>query len=127
MALLLIVEDEKRIQEIIADYASKEGHKCLLADDGVEALTILKTNPVDLMILDIMIPHIDGFTVCKIARELSDLPIIILTAKQEESDKLKGYELGADDYITKPFSPSVLMAKVRALLKRSGRGRANTL
>jgi DNA-binding response OmpR family regulator len=127
MALLLIVEDEKRIQEIVADYASKEGHECLLAGDGVEALTILKTNPVDLMILDIMMPHMDGYSVCRIAREISNLPIIILTAKQEESDKLKGYELGADDYITKPFSPSVLMAKIRVLLKRTGHDMVNTL
>lgn len=127
MALLLVVEDEKRIREIIADYAGKEGHRCLLAGDGVEALAILKTNPVDLMILDLMMPHMDGYSVCRIAREISSLPIIILTAKQEESDKLKGYELGADDYVTKPFSPSVLMAKIRVLLKRTGHDTVNTL
>lgn len=80
---------------------------------------ILKSNPMDLMILDIMIPHIDGFTVCKMAREMSNMPIIILTAKSEESDKLRGYEYGADDYTTKPFSPKVLLAKVNALIRRS--------
>ena len=74
---------------------------------------------MDLMILDIMMPHIDGFTVCKMAREMSNMPIIMLTAKSEESDKLKGYEYGADDYTTKPFSPKVLLAKVNALLRRS--------
>jgi DNA-binding response OmpR family regulator len=76
-------------------------------------------NPMDLMILDVMMPHLDGFSVCKMAREMSNLPIIMLTAKSEEEDKLKGYELGADDYITKPFSPKVLLAKVGALLRRS--------
>lgn len=95
------------------------GHTCFTADDGVDALMILKNNPMDLMILDVMMPHLDGFSVCKMAREMSNLPIIMLTAKSEEEDKLKGYELGADDYITKPFSPKVLLAKVGALLRRS--------
>ena len=80
-----------------------------MADDGVDALLILKNNPMDLMVLDIMMPHLDGFTVCKMAREMSNLPIIMLTAKSSEDDKLKGYELGADDYMTKPFSPKVLV------------------
>lgn len=120
MSIILVVEDEKRIQDIVADYLKKDGHEVLLADDGMDALAILKNNSVDLMILDIMIPTVDGYSVCKKTREISSLPIIMLTAKQEESDKLKGYELGADDYMTKPFSPNVLAAKVRALLKRSG-------
>lgn len=120
MPLILIVEDEKRMQDILSDYLKKDGHKVILADDGIEALTVLKNNPVDLMILDIMMPNMDGYSVCKQAREISSLPIIMLTAKQEEADKLRGYELGADDYVTKPFSPNVLMAKVRVLLKRTG-------
>lgn len=120
MPLILIVEDEKRMQDIVSDYLKKDGHKVILADDGIEALTVLKNNPVDLMILDIMMPNMDGYSVCKQAREISSLPIIMLTAKQEEADKLRGYELGADDYVTKPFSPNVLMAKVRVLLKRTG-------
>ncbi len=119
MANILIVEDEKNMQDIIVEYVKKGGHTCFTADDGIDALMILKSNPMDLMILDIMMPHIDGFAVCKMAREMSSMPIIMLTAKSEESDKLKGYEYGADDYTTKPFSPKVLLAKVNALLRRS--------
>lgn len=100
MANILIVEDEKNMQSIIAEYMQRGGHTCFTADDGVDALMILKNNPMDLMILDVMMPHLDGFSVCKMAREMSNLPIIMLTAKSEEEDKLKGYELGADDYIT---------------------------
>ena len=94
------------------------GEVCFTADDGVDALMILKNNPMDLMILDIMMPHLDGFSVCKMAREMSSLPIIMLTAKSDEEDKLKGYEYGADDYMTKPFSPKILLAKANALLRR---------
>ncbi len=119
MANILIVEDEKNMQEIIAEYMRRGGHTCFTADDGVDALMVLKNNPMDLMILDIMMPHLDGFSVCKIAREMSSLPIIMLTAKGGEDDKLKGYDLGVDDYMTKPFSPKVLLAKANALLRRS--------
>jgi len=124
---ILIVEDEKYMQDIIVEYIRKGGHTCFTADDGIDALMILKSNPMDLMVLDIMIPHIDGFSVCKMAREMSNIPIIMLTAKSEESDKLKGYEYGADDYTTKPFSPKVLLAKVNALLRRSSAESLDTL
>ena len=119
MANILIVEDERNMQDIIAEYMRRGGHVCYTADDGVDALMLLKNNPVDLMILDIMMPHLDGFSVCKMAREMSNMPIIMLTAKSEESDKLRGYEYGADDYMTKPFSPKVLLAKTNALLRRT--------
>ncbi|AUA38458.1 two-component response regulator [Clostridioides difficile] len=118
MAKILVVEDEKRMQSIIVEYMQKGGYTCITANDGVEALTILKSNNIDLMILDIMMPYLDGFSVCRVSREMTNIPIIILTAKGEEEDKLKGYEYGADDYITKPFSPKVLLAKVNALLRR---------
>ncbi len=118
MAKILVVEDEKRMQSIIVEYMQKGGYTCVTADDGVEALTILKSNNIDLMILDVMMPYLDGFSVCRVSREMTNIPIIILTAKGEEEDKLKGYEYGADDYITKPFSPKVLLAKVNALLRR---------
>ena len=108
MANILIVEDEKNMQDIICEYMHRGGHICFTADDGVDAL----------MILDIMMPHLDGFSVCKMAREMSSLPIIMLTAKSDEEDKLKGYEYGADDYMTKPFSPKILLAKANALLRR---------
>lgn len=127
MANILIVEDEKNMQEIIAEYMRRGGHACFAADDGVDALLVLKNNPMDLMILDIMMPHLDGFSVCKMAREMSNLPIIMLTAKDGEDDKLKGYELGADDYMTKPFSPKVLLAKANALLRRASAFPADTM
>lgn len=119
MAIILIAEDEKSMQNIIVEYMKRGGHSCVTADDGIDAVTILKNNPVDLAILDIMMPHLDGFSVCKMAREMYNLPIIFLTAKEGEDDKLKGYDYGADDYMTKPFSPKVLLAKVNALLRRS--------
>lgn len=119
MAIILIAEDEKSMQGIIVEYMKRGGHSCITADDGIDAVTILKNNPVDLAILDIMMPHLDGFSVCKIAREMYSIPIIFLTAKEGEEDKLKGYDYGADDYMTKPFSPNVLLAKVNALLRRS--------
>lgn len=127
MANVLIVEDEKNMQEIIAEYMRRGGHTCFTVDDGVDALMVLKNTPMDLMILDIMMPHLDGFSVCKMAREMSNLPIIMLTAKSGEDDKLKGYELGADDYMTKPFSPKVLLAKANALLRRSSALPADTM
>ncbi len=120
MAVILVADDERDMQAIIADTLKRGGHACITADDGVDAVTVLKNNPVDLAVLDIMMPHLDGFTVCKLAREMCDIPIIFLTAKSAEDDKLKGYEYGADDYVTKPFSPSILLAKVNALLRRSG-------
>ena len=97
MANILIVEDEKNMRDIIAEYMKKGGHTCFTAGDGVDALMILKNEPVDLMILDIMMPHLDGFSVCRTAREMSDMPIILLTARDSEEDKLRGYDLGADD------------------------------
>ena len=115
------------MQSIIVEYIQRGGHTCFTADDGVDAMIILKNNPMDLMILDVMMPHLDGFSVCRMAREMSSLPIILLTAKSDENDKLKGYELGADDYMTKPFSPKVLLAKVNALLRRSSSAPAETL
>lgn len=127
MANILIVEDEKNIQDIIAEYMKKGGHKCFAADDGVDALMIIRDNAVDLMILDIMMPDLDGFSVCRMAREMSSMPVIMLTARSDEDDKLKGYEYGADDYMTKPFSPRVLLAKVNALLRRTAAGTLDTL
>lgn len=119
MAAIMIAEDDKNMQNIIAEYMRRGGHSCITADDGIDAVTVLKGNPADLAILDIMMPHLDGFSVCRIAREMYNIPIIFLTAKEGEDDKLKGYEYGADDYMTKPFSPKVLLAKVNALLRRS--------
>ena len=127
MANILIVEDEKAMRDIIAEYMQKGGHTCFTADDGIDALVMLKSSPMDLMILDVMMPHLDGFSVCKMAREMGNMPIIMLTAKSAEEDKLKGYDYGADDYMTKPFSPKVLLAKANALLRRSSAISAGTI
>lgn len=127
MANILIVEDEKNMQNIICEYMHRGGHTCFMADDGVDALMLMKNNPVDLMVLDIMMPHLDGFSVCKTAREMSSLPIIMLTAKSDEADKLRGYEYGADDYMTKPFSPKILLAKANALLRRTSAAPTDTI
>lgn len=120
MANILIVEDDKKICEIIEDYLIEDGHNCFISNTGVDIINLFNESNPDLVILDLMLPQFDGYTICKLIRAISNIPIIILTAKSEEIDKLKGYELGADDYITKPFSPRVLTAKVRALLKRTG-------
>ena len=127
MANILIVEDEKNMQDIICEYMNRGGHTCFTADDGVDALMLMKNNPMDLMVLDIMMPHLDGFSVCKMAREMSNLPIIMLTSKSDEEDKLKGYEYGADDYMTKPFSPKILLAKANALLRRTSAAPTDTI
>lgn len=115
---LLLIEDEKGIRNLVSMYFKKEGFNIYEAEDGEEALQMFKLYSIDLVILDIMIPFIDGFKVCKYIRDTSDVPIIILTAKNQEQDILQGFELGADEYVTKPFSPKVLVAKAKAVLKR---------
>ncbi|KOF57969.1 response regulator transcription factor [Clostridium guangxiense] len=106
------------MRKLISTYLERESYEVLQAADGIEAIDIFNSEEVSLAILDIMIPLVDGWRVCRSIREKSSIPVIILTAKSEEEDKLLGYELGADDYVTKPFSPKVLVAKVKALLKR---------
>ncbi|MTI57468.1 response regulator transcription factor [Geosporobacter ferrireducens] len=116
---LLLIEDEKRMREILVDYFKRENFTIFEADNGRAALELFETNNIHLVILDIMIPEIDGWAVCKRMRKESGVPIIMLTARSDEEDKLMGYELGADDYVTKPFSPKVLVAKSKMLLKRA--------
>lgn len=116
---ILIVEDEIRIRFLLRDYFQKEDFLVYEAENGKEALEIFKSNKIDLIILDIMMPVMDGLTVLEKIREVSTIPVILLTAKGQEEYKLQGYDFGADDYITKPFSPKVLVAKVKALLKRT--------
>ena len=119
MARIMVVEDEKQMQDILAEYMRRGGHSCVTAEDGVEALALLKQENADLLILDVMMPHLDGFTVCRLVRERSGIPIILLTAKAEEEDKLKGYEYGADDYMTKPFEIRELLMRIQAISRRS--------
>lgn len=116
---ILIVEDEFRIRFLLRDYFNAEDFRVFEAENGQIALDIFKENKIDLIILDIMMPVMDGLTTLEKIREVSTLPVILLTAKGQEEDKLQGYDFGADDYITKPFSPKVLVAKVKALLKRT--------
>lgn len=118
MKTIMIVEDEDRLREILKDYFEEEGFRIIEACNGREAIEKFEKNKVDLMLLDIMMPEIDGMTVCKRIRRNSDVPIIIITAKSEDDDKILGFELGADEYVTKPFSPKVLVARTKALLKR---------
>jgi len=116
---ILIVEDELRIRFLLRDYLMKEDFNVFEASNGEEGLFIFSTKKIDLVLLDIMMPIMDGLTMLEKLREVSTVPVILLTAKGEEEDKLQGYDYGADDYITKPFSPKVLIAKVKALLKRT--------
>ncbi|QIB27774.1 response regulator transcription factor [Caloranaerobacter azorensis] len=116
---ILIVEDEDRMRRLIRDYLKKEGYTVIEAEDGKLALEKFFNDDIDLVILDIMLPEYDGWTVMREIRKKSNVPIIILTARSEESDELFGFELGADEYVTKPFSPKVLVARVKALLRRS--------
>jgi DNA-binding response OmpR family regulator len=121
---VLIVEDEKDIQQLVKLYLEKEGFRVYVAGTGPEALRLIKSEKPDLMVLDLMLPEIDGIEVCKRVRgtsETATLPIIMLTAKAEEADTIVGLELGADDYVTKPFSPKSLVARVKALLRRVDR------
>jgi two-component system alkaline phosphatase synthesis response regulator PhoP len=115
---ILVVEDERRIAEIVRDYLEQAGYRVTLADNGVDALGLARTEPPDLIVLDLGLPHMDGLDVTRALRKQSNVPIIMLTARVDESDKLAGLELGADDYVTKPFSPKELVARVRAVFRR---------
>jgi len=116
----MVVEDEARMRDLIKMYMQKEGYQVVETGNGKEALTKLEKQKFDLIILDIMMPEMDGLTVCKEIRKKSDVPIIMVTAKGEEFDKVLGFELGADDYVVKPFGMRELVARVRALLRRAG-------
>ena len=118
---VLVVDDEFRIRRLISEFLVREGYKVLEAEDGEQALDIIfnnKKNKVDLIVLDVMMPKYDGWTVLERVRENSKVPVIMLTAKSDEQDQLRGFKLGADDYVTKPFSPSVLMARINKFIKK---------
>ncbi len=120
--LILVVDDEPKVVRLARDYLEKHGFRVVSAADGQSALAVARRDKPDLIILDLMLPGMDGREVCKVLRRNSDVPIIMLTALSEEIDQVTGLELGADDYITKPFSPRALVARVRALLRRSKGG-----
>ncbi len=118
MKTILVVDDEPKISKLVRDYLERAGFNVLVAADGKAALSLARTEKPDLVVLDLGLPHMDGLDVTRELRKLSNLPIIMLSARSEESDKLIGLELGADDYITKPFSPKELVARVRVALRR---------
>jgi len=115
---ILIVDDELRIRKLVSDFLVREGYSILEADNGRCALEILEQSNIDMVILDVMMPEHDGWTVCREIRKKSTIPIIMLTAKGEEVDQLFAFEIGADEYVTKPFSPKILTARVNALFRR---------
>lgn len=115
---ILVVEDQPEIRDVVSKYLDKEGYGYYLAKDGFEALEIFNSSTVHLVLLDIMMPGIDGFEVLKEIRKVSEVPVIMMTAKQEEVDRLKGFNTGADDYVVKPFSVKELMLRIKRFLKR---------
>ncbi|MFW0860590.1 MAG: response regulator [Dethiobacter sp.] len=119
MARILVVDDEKTIVKGLKFSLEKEGYEVLAAYDGAEALSLFKKENPDLIVLDLMLPEVDGFEVCRRIRKGSEVPIIMLTARGEDIDKILGLELGADDYVTKPFNPRELTARIKAILRRS--------
>ena len=119
MSKLLVVDDEYQIRQIIKKYAEFEGHTVEEAVDGMEAIEICKKNTYDLIIMDVMMPELDGFSACREIRKFTNTPVIMLSARGEEYDKIHGFELGSDDYVVKPFSPKELMLRVNAVTKRS--------
>ncbi len=118
MYRLLVVDDEVRIRSIIKKYAEFEGHTVTEAADGMEAVQLVRAQDFDIVIMDIMMPELDGFSACREIRKVSNIPIIMLSARGEEYDKINGFELGIDDYVVKPFSPKELMLRIDAVMKR---------
>ena len=120
---ILVVDDEKLIREVICEYARNEGYSVIEAENGDDAINKVTENPnIDLIIMDIMMPRLDGYSACKEIFKIKKYPTIMLSARKEEYDKLLGFDLGIDDYVTKPFSPKELMARIKAILNRSKKG-----
>ena len=119
MATVLVVDDEPIVREVVVRYLAREGHRTLEAADGSVARGLIERGSPDLVVLDVMLPGTDGLELCRWIRGRSELPVIMLTARGEEADRIVGLELGADDYVTKPFSPRELAARVRSVLRRS--------
>jgi len=117
---IMIVEDEPELAELVADYARAAGYMPLVLGDGAEALQAIRQQPPALVVLDLMLPGLDGLSVCRALRAFSEVPVVMVTARVEEIDRLLGLEAGADDYLCKPFSPRELMARIKAILRRSG-------
>ncbi|HEY2074329.1 MAG TPA: response regulator transcription factor [Gaiellaceae bacterium] len=126
MPTVLVVDDEPIVRDVVVRYLRRDGYATLEASDGTDARRLIEADEPNLVVLDVMLPGTDGLTLCRWIRERSDIPVILLTARGEEADRIVGLELGADDYVTKPFSPRELAARVRTVLRRSERGVART-
>ena len=124
MHRLLIVDDEEMIRKLIRKYAEFEGHEVCEACDGMEAVTKFRNGNFDLIVMDIMMPELDGFSACREIRKISNVPIIMLSARGEEYDKINGFEIGIDDYVVKPFSPKELLLRINAIIKRTAKDKA---
>lgn len=118
MARILIVDDEQNIREVVREYCELNGYEADEAEDGLEAVEKIRSSHYDCVILDVMMPKLDGFSTCREIKRISNVPVIMLSARTEEYDKLFGFELGVDDYVSKPFSPKELMARIRVILER---------
>ena len=119
MYRILVVDDEENIREVIKEYAEFEGHQVSEACDGMQAIEMVKNNDYDIIIMDVMMPRLDGYSACKEIRKIKQIPVLMLSARGEEYDKLFGFEVGIDDYVVKPFSPKEVMARVNAIVKRN--------
>ena len=119
MYRILVVDDEENIREVIKEYAEFEGHQVSEACDGMQAIEMVKNNDYDIIIMDVMMPRLDGYSACKEIRKIKQIPVLMLSARGEEYDKQFGFEIGIDDYVVKPFSPKEVMARVNAIVKRN--------
>lgn len=119
MLKILIVDDEVKIREVVNEYAKVSGYECDQASNGKDAIEMVKNNDYDCIILDIMMPELDGFSACKKIKAIKNVPVIMLSARQEEDDKLFSFDIGVDDYVTKPFSPKELMARIKVVCERN--------
>ena len=119
MYRILVVDDEENIREVIKEYAEFDGHQVSEACDGMQAIEMVKNNDYDIIIMDVMMPRLDGYSACKEIRKIKQIPVLMLSARGEEYDKLFGFEIGIDDYVVKPFSPKEVMARVNAIVKRN--------
>lgn len=126
MYKILVVDDEANIREVLKEYAEFEGHQVDEAGDGMQAIELAKKNDYDVIIMDVMMPRLDGYSACKEIRKFKQTPVLMLSARGEEYDKLFGFELGIDDYVVKPFSPKEVMARINVIVKRNSAAQATT-